>query len=65
LINFMTRDLTGEVVVTASSSGRLEYDPLGMGAGRCYLTCHGSDHNPKEYSVGPRGGGAIIHVPGL
>jgi predicted CXXCH cytochrome family protein len=51
LINFMSRDLTGKVVVTPSSSGTLEYDSLGMGSGRCYLTCHGSDHNPKTYPV--------------
>jgi hypothetical protein len=50
LINFMIRDLTGEAVVTSSSSGLLEYDTLGMGAGRCFLTCHGSDHNPKGVS---------------
>lgn len=49
LINFMTRDVTGKVVVTASSSGKLEYDSVGMEAGRCYLTCHGVDHNPKAY----------------
>ncbi|MBI3782251.1 MAG: hypothetical protein HY270_02500 [Deltaproteobacteria bacterium] len=49
LINFMTRDLTGKPAVTASSSGRLDYESTGMGSGRCYLTCHGSDHNPKEY----------------
>lgn len=49
LINFMSRDVTGSPVVTASSSGRLEYDSLGMGTGRCFLTCHESDHNPKDY----------------
>ncbi|MFI5398478.1 MAG: cytochrome c3 family protein [Candidatus Binatia bacterium] len=49
LINFMSRDLTGKVVVTASSSGQLEYTSLGMGTGRCFLTCHGSDHNSKDY----------------
>lgn len=49
LINFMSRDLTGQVAVTASSSGALEYVSLGMNAGRCFLTCHGSDHDPKDY----------------
>ena len=49
LINFMSRDLTGEVAVTPSSTGTLEYVSLGMNAGRCFLTCHGSDHNPKDY----------------
>ncbi len=51
LINFMSRDLTGEVAVTPSSSGRLEYVSLGADAGRCFLTCHGSDHEGTEYSV--------------
>lgn len=60
LINFMSRDLTGKVVVTASSSGKLEYDSVGMGAGRCYLTCHGSDHNPKAY---PSPTGATMQSP--
>jgi predicted CXXCH cytochrome family protein len=60
LINFMTRDLTGEAVVTPSSSGTLEYDSLGSGTGRCFLTCHGVDHNPKEYSAAARGSGAIV-----
>jgi predicted CXXCH cytochrome family protein len=53
LINFMSRDLTGEVAVTASSTGRLEYASLGTGTGRCFLACHGSDHNPKDYSTVP------------
>ncbi len=49
LINFMSRDLTSKQVVTPSSSGQLEYTELGTGSGRCALTCHGSDHNPKDY----------------
>ncbi len=57
LINFMSRDLTGNVVVTPSSAGKLEYDALGLGAGRCFLTCHGNDHNSKDYpsSMSPVG----------
>lgn len=53
LINFMTRDLTGRVAVTASSSGKLEYGSTGLQSGQCFLTCHGSDHNPKTYPSGP------------
>lgn len=52
LINFMSRDLTGKAVVSASTSGQLQYQSLGPGRGRCSLTCHGTDHNQKEYPVG-------------
>jgi predicted CXXCH cytochrome family protein len=51
LINFMTRDFTGAVSASPSSSGRLAYEPTGTGAGRCFLTCHGFDHDPLEYPV--------------
>ena len=45
LINFDTR------VVGASSGGILSYQSSGAGTfhGRCYLRCHGQDHNPKSY----------------
>ncbi len=33
--------------VLPSSSGRLEYDS--SNGARCYLTCHGVDHDPLEY----------------
>ena len=49
LINFMTRDASGKVVVTPNSSGRLEYSTSGVGHGACYLSCHGRDHNPRSY----------------
>jgi len=49
LIDFMSRDLTGKVVVTASSTGELSYQSLGMNAGRCTLTCHGVDHNGPKF----------------
>ena len=43
LINFDRR------WVTPSSSGVLRFDDLGTRTGRCYLTCHGKDHNPFTY----------------
>ncbi len=43
LINFRTG------IVTPSSSGALRYEDTGQGKGRCYLTCHGKNHNPKSY----------------
>ncbi len=46
LINFMLVDRNGQAVVSPSSSGRLEYDEMGMGGGECYLNCHGADHDP-------------------
>jgi predicted CXXCH cytochrome family protein len=49
LVNFMVRDTTGKTVVTANHIGRLEYVPALPGKGSCYLTCHGSEHNPKTY----------------
>jgi predicted CXXCH cytochrome family protein len=49
LINFMVRDRTGKIVMTPSSSGRLEYISTGAGRGQCFLSCHGKDHNPLTY----------------
>ena len=43
LINF---DLT---IVQPDSSGRLYFQKSGTFSGRCYLTCHGEEHNPEEY----------------
>ena len=43
LINFDKR------FVTPSSGGILRFDDLGNRTGRCYLTCHGKDHNPISY----------------
>ena len=51
LINFMTRGKTGNTVVSSSKTGRLEYQNLGASQGQCYLSCHGSDHDPKRYPV--------------
>jgi len=53
LINFMSRDLTGKTVVTPSSSGQLDYVEIGIGAGKCSLTCHGKDHNATPYPITP------------
>ncbi len=43
LINFNT------AYVTPSSSGILRFDDTGTKHGRCYLTCHGENHNPYTY----------------
>ncbi|HSO86728.1 MAG TPA: cytochrome c3 family protein [Draconibacterium sp.] len=43
LINF---DLS---IVTPSSSGILRFEDTGNRTGRCYLTCHGENHNPLSY----------------
>ena len=53
LVNFMIRAKTGQTVVSPSSSGRLEFHALGPGKGECYLSCHGSDHDPKVYPPPP------------
>jgi predicted CXXCH cytochrome family protein len=51
LINFMTMSKQGAPVVRPSKSGRLEYvpDPARPGHGKCYMTCHNTDHNPASY----------------
>jgi hypothetical protein len=43
LINFDT------TVVKPSSSGILRFEQTGTNQGRCYLTCHGQNHNPYSY----------------
>jgi hypothetical protein len=43
LINF---DLA---IVSPSNTGRLEYEDTGLFRGQCFLTCHGSLHNPTRY----------------
>ena len=43
LINFRTD------IILPARSGRLEYNDLGTRTGECYLTCHGSNHDPKNY----------------
>jgi len=43
LINFWT------TIVTNSSGGIRRFDDQGLYQGRCYLTCHGENHNPLSY----------------
>lgn len=43
LINFNT------AYITPSSGGILRFDDQGLYKGRCYLTCHGKNHNPLSY----------------
>jgi hypothetical protein len=43
LINFDTS------VVTPSSGGILRFETQGAFRGRCYLSCHGQNHNPLSY----------------
>jgi len=43
LINFDT------AIVAPNSVGLLKYESLGSFSGRCYLSCHGHDHNPEVY----------------
>lgn len=35
--------------VTPSSGGLLRWEQTATGKGRCYLTCHGRNHNPESY----------------
>ncbi len=52
LINFNTGQ------VSPSSSNILRYESTGTFSGRCYLTCHGMNHNPCTYgAAGGAGGG--------
>ena len=43
LINFDTR------FVLPNASGLLRFEATGVGNGRCYLNCHGIEHNPLSY----------------
>jgi len=53
LINFNT------AVVSASGSGRLEFNSTGTFSGECYLNCHGKNHNPCTYGSGMGGMGCM------
>ena len=52
LVNFLVRGKAGEEVVRRSASGRLAFESTGRGKGRCFLDCHGSNHDPKSYPPG-------------
>jgi len=43
LINFDTS------VVSPDNNGRLRFESTGTFKGRCYLNCHGKQHNPESY----------------
>ena len=51
LINFNTS------VVSTNSVGALRYESTGRFQGRCYLACHGMNHNPCSYGGGGTMGG--------
>lgn len=36
-------------IVSPDAQGRLLFEDLGRFRGRCYLTCHGEEHDPKTY----------------
>ncbi len=42
LINF-------DITIVHDSQGGLRFEDLGTFSGRCFLTCHGAEHNPEEY----------------
>lgn len=50
LINFNT------AVVSPNRSGILRFESTGTFSGRCYLSCHGRNHNPETYGGGGGGG---------
>ncbi len=62
LINFLRLGRAGEEVITASSSGLLEFRSMGRGRGECFLTCHNVDHNPLSYPDTQPMSGARHHV---
>jgi hypothetical protein len=35
--------------IVKPSAGRLLWERQGASGGRCYLVCHGKDHNPLAY----------------
>lgn len=43
LVNF------DRAIVGPSSGGALRFERTGTFSGRCYLICHGVDHNPRSY----------------
>ena len=49
LINFALRGGNGLAIVSPSNSGRLEFNSTGYRQGRCYLKCHGKEHDGLGY----------------
>ena len=37
------------IVQPDPGTGRRTFEDLGVFHGRCYLSCHGHSHSPKEY----------------
>lgn len=48
LINFNSAQVT-----PSPGNGAARWERVGTIGGRCYLTCHGKNHNPLTYSGGP------------
>jgi len=44
--NLINWDLS---IITPNNSGILRFDDTGLYHGRCYLKCHGDNHNPESY----------------
>ncbi len=53
LINFNT------AVVGPNSAGILRFESAGTFSGRCYLSCHGKNHNPCSYGAAGNGCGGM------
>jgi predicted CXXCH cytochrome family protein len=51
LINFMTQDINGKIVVQPNSQGQLQYVAGPNGTGSCSLLCHGRDHAGLSYGL--------------
>ena len=49
LMNFATKTSTGANLVTQSGTQAIRWERVGTTQGRCYLTCHGQNHNPWTY----------------
>ncbi len=52
LIRFGETSFFGTDPVAPAASGRLAFESAAAGAGACYLTCHGHNHDPESYGLG-------------
>jgi len=59
LINF------DRAVVNPSSGGQLRFESISTNTGRCYLSCHGKNHNPCSYGTGMGGMGGMCGMGGM